>query len=99
MPYARINVKDRKEVRNCLLAVAETMGVFGEHRVRDDVTAIVAEYFPSTVDVRTGGLYRCCVSTAVQHGPGVEGERMTCVSCRKPTLVYHSGAWEWTGEA
>ena len=47
--------------------------------------------------VRIGGLYRCCVDTAAEHGDGAEGDRLTCRYCQQETMVYRLGAWEWVG--
>jgi hypothetical protein len=47
--------------------------------------------------IRIGGLYRCCIMTAQARGEGDEGERLTCGYCKKETMVYRDGDWQWVG--
>lgn len=52
--------------------------------------------------VRIGGLFRCCMQTldvkaAEGSLKGEEGERVTCLYCKKETMVFHDGAYQWVG--
>lgn len=52
------------------------------------------------VKLNSGGLFRCCVETACmdaekRNTEPQEGERLTCIHCKKETMVYRHGAWEW----
>lgn len=57
-----------------------------------------------TEHIRIGGLFRCCTATVSEtmaertaRGGPKEGERLTCRYCKKETMVYRDGAWEWVG--
>lgn len=53
--------------------------------------------------IRIGGLFRCCIATceeamfAATELPK-EGETLTCKHCKKTSMVYRDGAWQWSGE-
>jgi len=45
--------------------------------------------------IRIGGLFRCCIYTAVTYyGLLSEGEFLTCKYCGE-SMVFRDGAWEW----
>lgn len=51
-------------------------------------------------NIRMGGLFRCCVQTCVEvmsqavEAPK-EGDTLTCKYCKKETMQFRAGAWEW----
>lgn len=47
--------------------------------------------------IRQGGLFRCCTQTAAEYGDGTEGERLACRFCKRETMRFRDGAWEWVG--
>lgn len=47
-------------------------------------------------DVRTPGLFRCCVNTALEAEPGEEeGQVLACKYCTWGRMIWRDGAWEW----
>jgi hypothetical protein len=44
------------------------------------------------MEVRTGGLYRCCIETATKSD-GHEGKIITCPFC-KTKMIFKNEAWE-----
>jgi hypothetical protein len=54
------------------------------------------------VQVRIGGLLRCCTATLGELWEAgelktEEGTSVTCKYCKRPTMVYRDGAYEWVG--
>ena len=47
------------------------------------------------VRIHHGGLFRCCVQTAFDHGHGEEGEKIDCSYCVTGRLIFTDGAWGW----
>jgi len=53
-----------------------------------------------SVEIRTGGLFRCCIATledAWNAGelPNSDGSLIVCKYCRNATMRFRDGAWEW----
>lgn len=47
------------------------------------------------MQIRTGGLMRCCLETLrATHPQGEEGDIRHCSHCSF-TVIYRDGAWEW----
>ena len=46
--------------------------------------------------IRTGGLFRCCVETAMEHPePVPDGTKLACKYEKKDRMIARDGAWEW----
>lgn len=51
---------------------------------------------------RPGGLFRCCTQTLddlAQEGKLVmnQGHQVTCLYCKKTTMVFSDGQYQWVG--
>lgn len=44
--------------------------------------------------VRTVGLFRCCVQTAMETTSAIEGQKLRCNYCTKGFMVFRNGSWE-----
>ena len=62
------------------------------------MTALIDSSTPrgTSVRVRMGGLFQCCIATAASHSrrDPPEGETTTCTTCQAP-MVFRAGAWQW----
>lgn len=45
-------------------------------------------------NVNTGGLFRCCVETAI-NTEGTEGQVIKCKYCKDGKMIFINGTWEW----
>lgn len=47
--------------------------------------------------IRQGGLFRCCIQTAVirvAEAPSYEGDELQCPHC-KAWMIFKNDSWEW----
>lgn len=87
----------RSEARD---AGVETGGVWeSSARRKADIAFIEAmiSLIPKENQIRTNGLFRCCIQTAEEYGPGTEGQILPCRWCVEDSsnrMVWHNDAWQ-----